>query len=123
MRGGVTFFLLVVLTLPVWQSIADPVSASQLPACCRRDGEHHCSAAAEMSRGVADLGGQAVTSVPQHCPVWRAVASSGAVKVLPPHRASIFDPGLPSVLMERHAIIFVSSGFSSHTDRGPPALV
>lgn len=123
MRRGATLLLLVVITLPVWLSFAPSLSASQLPACCRRDGKHHCLAAAEMSRAVAGLGGQLVTSVPQHCPVWRVVASSGAVNFLPPKRASIADRGLPSVLIEHDAVVFVSSGFSSHTDRGPPSLV
>jgi hypothetical protein len=76
-----------------------------------------------MSRDVAGLGGQAVTAAPQHCSMWRAVASRGTVKVLPPDQASISDPGFPSLLVEHPAVTFVSSGFSSHTDRGPPALV
>jgi hypothetical protein len=121
MRRGATLLLLVVITLPVWLSFAPSVSASQLSACCRRDGKHHCSAAAEMASGVADPGGHAVTSVPQHCSVWRVVAS-GAVNFLPPRRASISDHRSPSVLIEYDAIIFVSSGFSSHTDRGPPVI-
>ena len=122
MRRGTTLLLVVVIALPVWLSFAPSLSASQLPACCRRDGNHHCSAIAEMSQAVTDSGGQAVTSVPQHCPAWRVVASSGAVNFLPPKHTIISGGGLPPVLIEHHAIAFVSSGFSSHTDRGPPVI-
>lgn len=122
MRRGVTLLLLVVLTLPVWLSLAPSSTASQLPACCRRDGKHHCAAMAEMSHIVADLGDHVAASVPQHCPVWRAVAASRIINFLPPRRASISDGGLVSLLTERPAVTFVSSGFSSHTDRGPPVI-
>ena len=73
MRRAIASLLLAVLGFPLitLASLADP--RPELPACCRRDGKHHCaSAAAEQASPV----GAVIQGVQPKCPFF---PNAGAV--------------------------------------------
>ena len=93
-----------------------------LPACCRRNGAHHCAMPSED----APAGGAAWHSVGQKCPVFPAASeapiqagvavleSSGAIIAVLIHQ--------PSVPRQAEALYRVSFSRSWHK-RGPPVVL
>lgn len=66
MRRLLGFLLLATVGLPLWApllALGQPPGAS-LPACCRRDGKHHCA------MGMAAMGESA--SAAEQVPAWKA---------------------------------------------------
>ena len=72
MRRLLSLVLLAVFSLPViLPALAlgqDP--ESNLPACCRRNGAHHCRMSAEQTQALLD--GHHVTTVHSKCPLYPA---------------------------------------------------
>ncbi len=101
---------------------ADPESS--LPACCRRDGKHHC-AMMDMVEQQDDSAGPVVKSVQQRCPYF---PRGGGAQLNA--QAAVIDPGPvfyagltshPAVHAQTEARFRFS--FSRSTQkRGPPEL-
>jgi hypothetical protein len=99
---------------------------SRLPACCRRDGKHHC-AMMNMDQGAAEAQspGLAVRAVTTRCPFF---PKGGAVL---PHSGAALLTGAPparvAVLYQMAAPAQAAAGYRfsfdrSHQKRGPPSL-
>lgn len=98
-------------------------SDTDLPACCRRDGKHHC-AMADMG-DAASPDGSAIVSVPSRCPLYPnnalpagfdATAASAAFMVVP---ESICERPNWQPIENHRGVIFDSSS----QKRGPPVLL
>ncbi|SRR5216683_5210395 len=86
MRRFVAILLLLTfcsfLSAPLLAASSDPYS--NLPACCRKDGKHHCMMRMMMKR---DQTGTQVSNMPEKCPLFPktmlAITVQGHLFVLP----------------------------------------
>lgn len=116
MRRFVSILFLLLCTLGPLSAVLPGSEDSQLPACCRRHGAHHCSMAAEQASD-----GHALAA-PTHCPQFHRGF---------PARVGIFapsaGPGMAQPL-ESNAVIIATRTVMLHrawtsANRGPPALL
>jgi hypothetical protein len=96
---------------------------SDLPACCRRNGAHHCTGNMDEA---ASNSGMSVQAIRQTCPSFPVAmaAPASANLALPRPSAAVFAALLshPSIQFQTEACYRVS--FSrSHQKRGPPAIL
>jgi hypothetical protein len=108
---------------PTWAADMDSMQASschRMPMQGASAKHHHCDGmdkeAAQTSDGVS-VGSNHSHSCPMNCCVQVAPKSgvvTATVSVLPPL-------AVVEAEFDFSSIIFASAGFSSHTDRGPPA--
>lgn len=111
--------------LPVWATACTAMNhgKDKTPMCHRTAAHHHCETMTEQQGEAAATDPDMVFSGrSEECPMqccMQAQAGHGtavlAVSFLPELVVSDYQSDAPIV-------VFVSSGFSSHTDRGPPAL-
>jgi hypothetical protein len=99
-----------------------------LPACCRRNGQHHC-AMPSMGVDAPDPGSSAGSSIHSglsRCSYYQGAASAqGESKVAPPKASLAIFASLvshPVVQTQNEARYRVSFSRSRHK-RGPPALL
>jgi hypothetical protein len=117
----VSIAVLVALIAPSFLIFVDvnPSTEARLPACCRRDGEHHC---ATMAVAVEPSSETQVKALPPVCP-FRSQASSVAYATsylpesFPAHFAG--QQSHPSIHAQSHAKQRISEA-CSHQKRGPP---
>jgi hypothetical protein len=97
---------------------------SDLPACCRRDGKHHC-AMLEMLDKQQDSAGPAWKTAASKCPMFpRNSRASFTSQATPPPAAGF--GGLissPSAVKAQTEVLFHISHSRTRQKRGPPALV
>jgi hypothetical protein len=124
MRRFIAILLLVLfgssLSAPLFglSSTAD----GNLPACCRRDGKHHCAMGMAMQ---VDQSAKQIRAISEKCPYcpYAAVAAQGHLSALPRHGAFYaFVLSHPSDSAQTLAR-FRASFDPSHPKRGPPAVV
>jgi hypothetical protein len=122
MRRIVAVLMLVVfgsfLSAPLLAASSDPQSS--LPACCRRDGQHHCMMGMMQSQT-----GSTLASVGSHCPFFPqpGVAIDVQPHAIEPAPAGVFYAALqshPAVHAQTEAQGRISLD-RSHQKRGPPA--
>lgn len=98
---------------------------SDLPACCRRDGKHHCGMpAGDMEQAPAS--GEAVGPLHVKCPFF---PSGGAL--LPHSEAALLTASCTSEVSIAFEIArlgpaecgYRSAFYGSHLNRGPPSLL
>jgi hypothetical protein len=72
MRRGISILLALMFGLGPLSSTLPGAEDASLPACCRRDGAHHCAMAARMAAMIAAVESDANTSVtaPTTCPYY-----------------------------------------------------
>jgi hypothetical protein len=115
-------FFLLPLFIPIFNLGAEP----SLPACCRRDGKHHCAMSARFRHPVLGASSEALLSstIPS-CPYRLHWLMAPASRVL-------FAPSLPvfaapavsySALGLEATLLARLSDFRSHRKRGPPSLL
>jgi hypothetical protein len=101
---------------------------SNLPACCRRDGKHHCGMLAQDMADMAEAppSGPAVDALHAKCPFFpngRAVVPSPEGALLAasqPGRVSI----VRRIVVPARAVAGYRISFNtSHQKRGPPSLL
>jgi hypothetical protein len=112
------------MSLPVWAT-ACAAMAKQQPMCHRMAGHqhhsHHCDMMVQEDSAPSDSS-RVVKSRSEQCPMncCMRISSSGGTAVTCPISLPSLDVSDKAVHFP--AIAFHRSGFSSHTDRGPPAL-
>ena len=127
MRRAISILLLALLCFPSLSSAftQSSIDESRLPACCRRNGAHHCAMSEEMvSRIVAAISGKTPTvGAPAHCPFYPTAqnATLTPIFVITPQPAS-----LPAhSLTERISIACITrvstAILGARAVRGPPA--
>lgn len=96
-----------------------------LPACCRRNGAHHCAMADEALARIAHESGAPAFSAPSHCPLY---PHAPAVTVAPVHAlaARVAAPAFPGVRPSIPTALHLNAAGSyagTHSGRGPPAFL
>lgn len=124
MRRAPAALLLLVLSLPLITPLfASGVDESQLPACCRRNGKHHCA----MAASEATLGGipAGTVVIAEKCPY----SPFGCPQLMLPHvflRSSMGLSARPASISriagEAEAGWRISTDRARHK-RGPPATL
>jgi hypothetical protein len=100
---------------------------SDLPACCRRDGKHHCGMAGDMAAAMADapLSGPAADALRLKCPFYPIGATlpeiGPALVVASPGTGLSVVHQIPDAAQAKDG--YRISHFDSHRKRGPPALL
>ena len=115
--SALMFFVLAPLF--VWLAVPEPQST--LPACCRRDGKHHCAAMAMMEEREQDPT-PSIRDSSSTCPYHSACAAVSAASVAgPPARFAFFAQTVSRP--EQIVQIVIQARISearSHLKRGPP---
>jgi hypothetical protein len=118
-RWFASILLLLTALLPLQPLIASAQADASLPACCRRDGAHHCVTMATMI--LADPGTQASVR-PSPCPLWKITASPALVAVV----AVPLFPSAPAIAQD---LVVLVPSFNlvriarSRSARAPPAAI
>lgn len=120
MRRFVAALMMVGVLMAIMEPYATATSLAATPACCRRNGKHRCMAMARVD--VQSQEGNAVGNVPEKCPMRACVRSTATPYSNLPPRALASVPATYSAVVAYEPVVFLSAGFSSHTDRGPPLL-
>jgi len=98
---------------------------SDLPACCRRGGQHHC-AMMDMDSAPAPSSGPAVKANTPKCPYFpkggALLPHSGAALLAASQSVSLASPGRLAIHSRAEAGYHLSSS-RSHQKRGPPSLL
>lgn len=123
MRRALASILLAVFSFLLIAPVAFADPESNLPACCRRDGAHHCSMGATMNDEASGSGFQAARD---RCPAFPIASASptGAEFALANRagvvsRAELSYPSVPFQTESRFSVSFSRS----RQKRGPPAVV
>jgi hypothetical protein len=126
MRRGLSIFLVLVLGLGPLTGVLPASDDLRLPACCRRNGAHHCAMAAMMEHMLAHMPpvkGPAF-SVPLTCPEYPGPAAvlTPPAQVLAP-AAAVSLPALQACIHAPAArrAVALSSPIRPRSGRGPPA--
>lgn len=93
---------------------------SQLPACCRRTGQHHCL----MMSASGDSGQTQLQNAPSHCPLFPHLAIVGHTSFFVPGAGGVYGammhyPGLSALTETAHH----ASLCRGHQKRGPPLFI
>ena len=122
MRRVLSFTLLLLFSLPLISPVLALTAGSDanLPACCRRNGAHHCTKLGRPTDPSAP--GINLSAIPQHCPAYPAVVTSARHGDLSFHAASLIFAGIishPTVKPQTQARARVALDISRQK-RGPP---
>jgi len=119
LRNYIAGLLLALLIAPQLLWLGAPNPESSLPACCRRDGKHHC---AMMAVTEEDAAAPALRASSPNCP-FRSLSAT-------PAGSSVGEPSVSCALFsatitqsEQIVQALISSRVSearSHLKRGPP---
>ncbi len=125
MRRGLSIFLALFFGLGPLTATLQASDDSRLPACCRRNGAHHCAMSnAMMARMIqAAYGSTPILTPPSHCPLYPhgPATSIARVHALTPPAAS-----LPALFEQPHSPVTSRadarvSQLRTRAGRGPPA--
>ena len=125
MRRVPAILLTLVFSFSLIAPALSPHGESDLPACCRRDGKHHC---AMMGRDMAEApsSGPVADAVHVKCPLFPSgralVPECGPALVAPSHAARITLATRTAEKVHTEAGYRISLS-RSHHKRGPPTLV
>jgi hypothetical protein len=96
---------------------------SNLPACCRRNGAHHCAMA--MRSNAMPASGTNLSALPQHCPAYPALVTPlRHVNLTAPAGPAAFAELVsnPAIRRQTEARACVSPDCARHK-RGPPSTL
>jgi len=101
---------------PLFALVISPATLSSVPACCRRDGSHHCAAMAEMLPGSSD-GFRASNP----CPMRQGQQLATGIVALPP-RSSAQTEIARQLLIGSAVSGRRFTPINTDHQRGPPAV-
>jgi hypothetical protein len=121
-RRLLSAILLLVFSLPLISPVLALASDSDinLPACCRRNGAHHCTGMAHPA--APSHSGASLSTIPQHCPAYPAVVTQVRHGDLSVHTASLMFAGIVShstIKPQTHARARLALD-RARQKRGPP---
>jgi hypothetical protein len=126
MRRLLSIALVALLGLPSVMALLPGSDEARLPACCRRDGAHHCAMSAAMMARMMEYDSRAPGfSAPSHCPFYPAHASPATA----PQFALARSPeSLSAPIRQFHAAIpyqaaALSCDLLAVANRGPPLRI
>ena len=118
MRRAIASILLALFSLPLIAPVLFADSVSDLPACCRRFGKHHCS-----TRGSGSPGGPVARAIQPKCPLFPngsgvpAGSRTLLSKVQVTGELPVFGLAIPPATHSRPHVLLADSA----RKRGPPA--
>jgi len=124
--------LLVSLALPVWAAACGEMS--RVPICHRTVTHHHSDStvhknhsaphcemmASQQEEAPVQDSEQGVSDLPGKCPMQCCMQATAPNVAATSRNNLVFQPAASETQIEIQRVVFVTSGFSSHTDRGPP---
>ena len=116
----VTLFLLPT-AMPLFALGAGPDAG--LPACCRRNGKHHCMMSMEMMQAM--MAGTQLHAIPMKCPLFPRALNTAQHNELSTRAAALIFAELvahPALYMQTEARARVAL-FCARQKRGPPTLL
>jgi hypothetical protein len=123
MQRGFSIFLILLLGLGPLSAIVDGSEDAGLPACCRRDGAHHCAMAMQMAAAMTRIADPRPSfDAPLTCPNY----PGPILAILSPARALAAEaPQAQTSVSRAHGILAKfevpsSSPIRNHCGRGPP---
>lgn len=124
MRRSFSILLIAIFSLGPLSALSSASEDASLPACCRRNGKHHCAMAAEMAAAVSisRVGAPVWNSAP-HCPYFPRNAT---VRNTPVHALTASSPGVALLLARARRIRAnraepLLNPVNPLAGRGPPA--
>lgn len=122
-RRILSISLLALFILPLISPLLALTSTpdANLPACCRRNGKHHCMMSTEM----AMMNGTQVNVVPAKCPFYPTAANTAQHHELSFHTAALAFAEIvshPAIHLQTEARARVALD-CARQKRGPPALL
>lgn len=125
MRRGFSIYLVLFFALGPLTVLSPASDDAALPACCRRNGAHHCAMYMHMAaaRIIVPPGAPPIAKVPSHCPYYPQHPTVRATSVYTPSRSLAGD------LVRLVEALTLAGGKSSPlfkpvgplAGRGPPA--
>lgn len=84
MRRGICATFILLFWLGPLAAIVPTRSESRLPACCRRNGTHHCAISEALAAQLVRTGSAPMLAAPVHCSSYPAcmLATTGPVEAL-----------------------------------------
>jgi hypothetical protein len=117
--------LLLLFALPAISPLLALTTSSDanLPACCRRNGKHHCMMSMEMAQ--AALNGTQLSAPPMKCPLYPKAINTARHDDLSFHTTALIFAGAiahPAIHRQTEARARVAFD-CARQKRGPPALL
>ena len=111
------------ILLPFGSPYVGAASTSDLPACCRNNGKHHCAMSARMGN-LEEPGEGRFRSAPENCPFRPMRLGTMAPQLAQPLQPLQFHAGLEQYPSGTGHIegLAPACPSRSHLKRGPPAL-
>lgn len=119
MRHLLSIALIAVVAQSAFAPLADALRLDQGPSCCRRKGKHHCNEMSARGAQASDDAAPAFHSVPEKCPLRFSVKARTISFAVSRVQNTLCLMAKQQVVSVGY-VVFTTSGFSSHTDRGPP---
>jgi hypothetical protein len=128
MRRILAISLLLLFALPAVMPLfalgSDP--DANLPACCRRNGKHHCMMSMERMRAALnESNGTQLRAAPMQCPLYPRALTTAQHHELFSNSASLIAAGLvshPAIHLQTEARARVARD-CARQKRGPPTLL
>jgi hypothetical protein len=117
MRRFVSIVFLLLCSLGPLSALLPGSEESQLPACCRRHGAHHC-----MMAPAEQAGGGHVVSVPARCPQYHRGSPARVGVYTPSAGLEVAQPLENSAMSAEIEAVTAHQTWTS-ASRGPPALL
>jgi hypothetical protein len=125
-RRGFSIFLVLFFGLGPLTTLSPASDDAALPACCRRNGAHHCAMYMHMALAtmVVPPGAPPIAKTPSHCPYYPLHAT---VRTAPVHMLAAAVPDAAGLLLQVLAVPAAGRApllnpFGPTAVRGPPAF-
>jgi hypothetical protein len=118
MRRILTSFLLGVLAWSIVASLALAFATDTTPACCRRNGKHHCMSGLS---GVAASDQPSFSTTPSRCTYRSQAATTTVVVALEASRTTAYYSPSEILAVGTASRVVDSGSHSRITERGPPS--
>jgi hypothetical protein len=130
MRRGFSILLILLFGLGPLQSLIDGSQDANLPACCRRNGAHHCAMSAPGAMRMAaaqsaETGNTPTVSAPLTCPYYPGAI---AMQTTPVQALVVAAGTVQAQLTFAYARVATQTPLlttlaRAHAGRGPPAFI
>ena len=123
-RRGFSILLVLIFSLGPLTAFSSASEDVSLPACCRRNGKHHCAMAMQgMAATLAPADATPIAKAPSRCPYYPQHAT---VRNTPVHALRVSSPGVPVPPARAHRVLRgpaapLLNPVGPLAGRGPPA--
>jgi hypothetical protein len=125
-RRGFSILLVLIFSLGPLSAVTSASEEASLPACCRRNGAHHCVMAMDgmAAAMVVPPGAPPIAKAPSHCPYYPQHAT---IRNTPVHALTVSYQRAPVPFAQTHGLRTGRAApllipVSPLTGRGPPKL-